>query len=609
MERDFWKRAEEIFDGLVDRAPAERAMLLADRCGGDTTLLLEVRSLLEAYDASEEDLRNAPPPPSPPTIERIGPYLVERSLGVGGMGAVYLASRADQQYEKKVAIKLVRHGAGTQTLIDRFLTERQILAGMEHPNIARLLDGALTESGQPYLVMDYVEGTRLDVYCDEHNLSLRARLEMFRKICASVNYAHQHLVIHRDLKPSNILVTQDGEPKLLDFGIAKVMGPAGITMEHTITAGLFLTPLYASPELLRGQPTTLASDVYSLGVILYELLCGRRPYEALTGSPMDLIHAVVTQDAERPSATVGSKAAPPVEFSIGRAAEARGETPESLRRKLRGELDGIALKSIAKEPRDRYGSVEQLAEDIRRYLEGQPVRAVEGSNLYRLRKFVGRHRLGVASAALLTVSLIGGLAGTLWQAHEARLERANADRRFDDARKLANYLVFDLYTQVQKLAGSTQVQADMAGRAMEYLDRLSAAKSGDRALRAELAEGYLHLGDVLGNPFAANLGESAKALDTYRKALAIAQPLAREAGGDDRGRLALAQDLSTARRQSGLRREARRRRRLHGKIRRSIRRAGKGESARCGTADACRRRVPAFGPQREPARRLDPVRG
>jgi serine/threonine protein kinase len=538
--QDHWKRAEELFDKLVDRSPAERAAALRRETGLDSELIDEVMSLLESYDASEADVAKMPRRPAVPPLERIGPYLVEREIGEGGMGAVYLASRADRQYEKKVAIKLVRSGAGTEALIQRFFTERQILAGMEHPNIARLLDGALTESGQPYLVMDYVEGTRLDVYCDQQQLSLRERLALFRKVCAAVNYAHQHLVIHRDLKPSNILVTPDGEPKLLDFGIAKVIGPEGMANEHTMTAGLFLTPLYASPELLRGRATTVASDVYSLGIILYELLCGRRPYEALTRSPVDLIQAVVTQDPERPSAVLLQSSDGPSDSSAEQKACVRGESPESLQKKLRGDLDGIVLKSIAKEPEQRYGSVEQLSEDIRRYLEGQPVRAVEGSTLYRARKFVGRHRLAVVSVSMLSMSLIAGLIGTLWEAQAARRERINADRRFDDARRLANYLVFDLYKEVQALSGSTEVQANMAARAMEYLDRLSTAKSDDRVLRAELAEGYLQLGDVLGNPFGANLGQSAKALETYRKALAIAEPLSAERGKDDKGLLVLA---------------------------------------------------------------------
>jgi tetratricopeptide (TPR) repeat protein len=319
-----------------------------------------------------------------------------------------------------------------------------------------------------------------------------------------------------------------------------VLSPTGVAIDQTVTAGLFLTPLYASPELLRGQPTTVASDLYSLGIILYELVCGRRPYHPLTLNPVDLIQAVVTQDAQRPSALVELRSGQSAEDSIEKAAELRGETPASLRRNLRGDLDSIVLKAVAKDPAERYGSVEQLSEDIRRYLEGQPVHAAEGSTMYRARKFIGRHRLGVASATLLAASLIAGLIGTLWEARVARQERANADRRFEDARKLANYLVFDLYTQVQKLTGSTPVQADMAARAMEYLDRLSAARSQDRVLRAELAEGYLRLGDVLGNPFGSNLGQGAKAVETYRKALAIAGPLAREAGGDQRGPLALA---------------------------------------------------------------------
>ncbi|MCX6627842.1 MAG: serine/threonine-protein kinase, partial [Candidatus Solibacter sp.] len=410
MPTDPWKRAEEIFHEVVDLDSAARDAHLQMACAGDLALREEIESLISAHDASEAYRRSAAPPVREPEIQRIGPYLVERELGEGGMGTVFLASRDDQQYEKKVAIKLVRAGAGTEAMIHRFLTERQILAGLEHPNIARLLDGALTEAGQPYLVMDYVVGTRLDVYCDTERLPIRKRVELFRKICLAVTYAHENLVIHRDLKPSNILVTEEGEPKLLDFGIAKVLDPVGTAIEHTMTAGLFLTPLYASPELLRGQKTTVASDVYSLGVILYELLCGCRPHHAHTGNPADLINAVITRDPDRPSTAWRALevAAAEADATPETVALLRGETPDGLRRGLRGDLDGIVMKAIAKEASERYSSVEQLSEDLRRYLENQPVQALRGSTIYRARKFARRHKLGVASAALVALSLIAG---------------------------------------------------------------------------------------------------------------------------------------------------------------------------------------------------------
>ena len=267
-------------------------------------------------------------------LATVGPYALERELGEGGMGTVYLATRADQQFEMKVAIKVIRAGPGSKALIERFCRERQILAGMEHPNIARLLDGGLTEDGRPYLVMDYVAGTRLDAHCDERRLGVRARLEIFRKICEAVTYAHQHLVIHRDLKPSNIFVTSEGEPKLLDFGIATMVRSQAEAVDLTVTAGLFLTPLYASPELVRGARISVSSDVYSLGVILYELLCGRSPYDPFTLSPANLIHAITTADPTFPSSP-GRPAETDAE-SPEAIAELRGESPGSLAAKLRG---------------------------------------------------------------------------------------------------------------------------------------------------------------------------------------------------------------------------------------------------------------------------------
>ena len=328
-------------------------------------------------------------------------------------------------------------------------------------------------------------------------------------------------------------MTAEGEPKLLDFGIAKLID-AEAGLEQTATANVFLTPMYASPEILRGQPATVASDIYSLGVVLYELLAGRRPFDASKLSPAGLMEAVTQKDAPRPSVTAASES--------GDVAALRGMTPDKLKTALDGDLDSIALKALAKDPQERYASAAQLADDVRRYLDGQPVTAVQATWLYVARKFVRRNRLAVSAAAVLLLSLGAGIAGTLWQAHIARQERAYADQRFNDARQLANYLLFDLYDSVGKVPGTMPVQAGMAGRTLEYLDRLAAIKSNDPSLRLELGQGYLRLGTILGGKFGVGdtLGNNAKAIESDRKALGIVAPLAGEHPDDIAARRVLA---------------------------------------------------------------------
>lgn len=527
-----WKQAEELFHEVVDLGASARVERLQRE---DPELRAEVMALLEAFDAAPElEPLHPPAPKQSQDLGGIGPYRLERELGEGGMGTVYLGTRADQQYDKKVAIKVIRSGPGARALIDRFYRERQILAGMEHPNIARMLDGGLNEFGHPYIVMDYVEGQRLDRHCDDNRLTIRERLELFRKVCAAVTYAHQHLVIHRDLKPSNILVTAEGEPKLLDFGIATVMRTQSAGADLTVTAGLFLTPLYASPEMVRGGRVAVSSDVYSLGVILYELLCGRSPYHPFTLSPAQLIHAITTADPNFPS----SPAEPTADDSRSQEdiAAARRLTPAGLAGALRGEIDSIVLKALAKDPSERYGSVQQLSDDIGRFLSGEPVGAVHAGTFYLARKFVLRHRAGVAAAAAIVLLLAAGVAGTAWQARVA-------EQRFRDTRQLAKYLLFDLYDSVQKLPGSTPVQAAMAVESLAYLDRLSATKTTDRELQTELAEGYFRTGNVLGNPVGPNLGKGAEALASYRKSLALIEPLCDPAGRDRRAELLRARVL------------------------------------------------------------------
>jgi serine/threonine protein kinase len=528
---DHWRDLQEIFDEACPLGEPSRGAFLDRRCGCDAELRAEADRLLRSHEeerAANIEARTSVAP------RRFGVWETIRLLGRGGMGEVWLARRVDGQHDQVAAVKVLSpYLAGPESL-HRFKRERQLLARLEHPGIARLLDGGINQDGEPFLVMEYVEGIRLERYSDDHRLSIEARLRLFTKVCSAVVAAHQHFVVHRDLKPSNILVTADGEPKLLDFGIAKVVDvDAGL--EQTATANLFLTPLYASPEILRGQPATVASDVYSLGVVLYELLSGHRPFDSARLSPAGLVEATTERDADRPSAAVSRGSASEI-------AARRGTTPERLKKALAGDVDCIVLKSLATKPSDRYGSAAQFAEDIDRYLEGQPVIAVERSRLYVARKFVRRHLLPVAAFALLVLSLVAGMTGTLWQAHVAQQERAAAEQRFSDARQMANYLLFDLYDAVGKNPGNLPVQADMARRSLQYLDRMAAIKSADPKLRMELGEGYLRLGVILhqGTGIHDSLGETTKAIEAYRKALALVEPLVRKNSGDVAARRTLA---------------------------------------------------------------------
>src|SRR5437660_10703694 len=367
--------------------------------------------------------RPEPMPDSQHTIvgRRIGPYQVIREIGHGGMAVVYFAVRADDQYRKSVAIKLVRPGLDREDLLRRFRNERQTLATLDHPNIVRLLDGGSTEEGLPYLIMDYVEGVRIDEYCDNHRLSIAERLQLFRTICLAVQYAHETLVIHRDLKPGNILITKEGVARLLDFGIAKVLNPQ-CSPDATLTRTDWrpMTPEYASPEQVRGEPVTNATDIYSLGILLYELLTGHRPYRVRSDSPLEIERSVCEEEPEKPSAAVsridekashdGGTRTVITPQMIG---EARAIRPEELPRRLRGDLDTIVMKAIRKEPERRYASAEAFAKDIEWHLSGMPIEARKPTLLYRGGKFVHRHTESLATAILI-LALAAGL-GT-WEA-------------------------------------------------------------------------------------------------------------------------------------------------------------------------------------------------
>jgi serine/threonine protein kinase/tetratricopeptide (TPR) repeat protein len=457
---------------------------------------------------------------------RIGPYRLVRELGQGGMGAVFLAVRDDDVFHKRVAVKLLKRGMDTDAIVQRFRAERQILAGLDHPNIARLLDGGTTDDGLPYLVMEYVEGAPLIEYADARDLDIAARIDLFLQVSAAVQHAHQNLVIHRDLKPANVLVTAEGVPKLLDFGIAKLLNPemAGHTMAPTAPGLQLMTPEYASPEQVRGEVVTTATDVYSLGVLLYEFLTGRRPYRLTSRTLPEIARVVCEEEPVQPSLAV-TRPADPAEREPG----ARPTGPRStrvadsqrLQRRLEGDLDNIVLKALSKEPTRRYASVDQFAEDLRRHLAGLPVLARPDTFGYRASKFVRRHRGAVTAGAAVVLALVLGLVGVAWQARVASRERARAEQRFADVRSLANAFLFDVHDAVRDLSGSTAARQLMVQKGIEYLDKL-ATDAGDRAdLRRELAAGYLRVGDVQGRPFTANLGDSAGALASYEKAVKL----------------------------------------------------------------------------------------
>ena len=502
MTPERWRRVRELFDRAADLGAEERELFLERECGADAELGSEVRALLSSSAAAGEFLeipaieqvqRGPAMAEVPPA--RIGPWQIERELGHGGMGTVYLGVRSDGDFHQAAAVKLVRRGMDTDFILRRFRTEREILAGLDHPNIARLLDGGSTADGLPYFAMEYVEGRHLLEDCAARGADVRQRVELFLQVCEAVAYAHRHLVVHRDLKPSNILVTAEGAPKLLDFGLAKLLQPeAGAPRDRTETALRILTPDYASPEQVRGERITTATDIYSLGVVLYELLTERRPYGSVRASSDAIARAVCEQEPARPG--------------------------------LGSDLDNVILMALRKEPERRYPSVEALAEDLRRYLEGRPVVARKDTLGYRAGKFVSRHRVGTVAAVLGALALAGALAVALSQAQAARAGRAEAESRFDDVRRLANSFLFEFHDSIKDLPGATPARELVVRRALEYLEKLSSVRQGDVQLQRELAGAYERVARVQGGMFESNLGDTEGARRTLLRAVVIRERLA-----------------------------------------------------------------------------------
>jgi len=544
MTPEQWQRVRPILESALELDPVGRSAFLDQACA-DRTLRDEVESLIASHEQAGTEVLN---PASSPTLnldeetrfrlppgKRIGAYEILEEIAVGGMGAVYRAVRADGQYKQQVALKIVRSELGAELTTSRFKNERQILASLNHPNIAKILDGGATPDGVPYFVMELVEGQRIDNYCDAHKLTTTERLNLFLPICSAVQYAHQHLIIHRDIKPGNILVNAEGVPKLLDFGIAKILESSDVSnqVEQTISLVRLLTPEYASPEQIKGEPITTASDVYSLGVVLYELLTGCAPYNVPARTPHELSRAVCETEPERPSMAVlrqepSAKEGERTPVNDSSLPSMREGSPEKLSKRLRGDLDNIVLMALRKEPPRRYASVEQFAQDIRRHIDHLPVIARQDTFSYRSSKFIARHKTGVAVATLVTIALLSATGITIRQARIARAERVRAERRFNDVRSLANSLIFDIHDGISQLPGSTPVRELLVNKALLYLDSLSQEASGDSSLQRELANAYDRVAGLQWSTDFANRGDISGALRSRRKALVIRESLATE---------------------------------------------------------------------------------
>lgn len=496
MQPDRADRIAEIVELILEVDPPQRATLIVELCAGDAELLGEVASLLQ-YQETARDFIETPAVEKVAGIieanavglksgETIGAYRIANRIGEGGMGEVYLAE--DTDLGRKVALKLIKYGLGTTDFVRHFRQEERILAGLNHPNIAALYGASVTSQGVPFFVMEYVDGLRLDDYCRQKQLSISQRLALFRKICAAVAYAHQNLVIHRDIKPANIRVTSEGEPKLLDFGVAKLLeADASPVAEQTITMMGVMTPEYASPEQVRGENITTASDVYSLGVVLYELLTEQKPYKIETRSPASVSRAITEQEPTRPSTAIAKG-----------DGSSKPQIPNS--KLLRGDLDNIVLTAMRKEPARRYQSVAQFSEDIRRHLEGRPVIARKDTLGYRASKFVTRNKIGVAAAALILLAIIAGSIAALWQASIARNQRDVAQRERLKAERVNTFL--------QDMLGSAApLNKGVDVKVVDVLSDASERARKDAANQPELMAGVL-----------STLGRTYISLDDFPKA-------------------------------------------------------------------------------------------
>jgi eukaryotic-like serine/threonine-protein kinase len=549
LDQELLRRTDTLLEAALRLPPAERERFLRQETRSEAALYEGVIRKLAALDATvamtpetvvadanatvaglATRLAGRAPKPAPESneIRRIGNYSIQKLIAQGGMGAVYLATQIGEGFQRTVAFKVVKPELATNAVMQRFLQERQVLAALDHPNIARLLDAGTADDGTPFLAMEYVEGVRIDEYCETKGLHTEERLRLFLTACDAVQYAHQHLIVHRDIKPSNIMVTTEGTAKLLDFGIAKLVTPDDDPAEKMgLTAGgnAPMTPMYASPEQARGDTVTTSTDQYSLAILLYELLTGSLPYEFKVMTAAGVERTICETEPTRPS-----------EAKIQRKLVG-GETEQKVRKRLHGELEMILLMALRKEPQRRYTSVHQFAEDIQKHLTGQPVLAHKDTLEYRVRKFVRRHRAGVIAAALAVISLAASSIVSTYFARIAREEKVVAERRFQETRELARYFVTDLDEAIRK--GETAARRELVEKGLVYLKRLAGEAAGDPLLQKEVISGYLKMGDIQGNPFGPNLGQIPGARASYEAALAACRQFGRT-GDSFRNETALA---------------------------------------------------------------------
>lgn len=503
-----WRLVETIFEGALKKTETARHRYLQAVCGVNELLKCEVESLLR-YEAATKDvlqaaIRNAvqelPGKRDKYIGSTIGSYLVVRQLSEGGMGIVYLAVRSDDHYLQTVALKLARSVVNSEESLSRFRNERQILANLSHPNIAAILDGGSTQDGLPYIVMEYIEGTHITDFCRRSALSIRERVVLFRSVCLAVHHAHQRRVIHRDVKPANILVTPEGVPKLLDFGIAKLLVPELVPgdLPPTVANSLPMTPDYASPEQVLGQPVTPKTDIYSLGVVLFELLTDSRPYNTAGLPPSEVERLVCHQTPPVPSSLPGR--------------------PRRITKQLRGDLDNIVLMAMRREPERRYQSAAEFAEDLSRHLDGKPVIARQDTFLYRIAKSLIRHKTIVVAITALFLVVAVGTTATARQARRAEQHRT-------ELRTFVDSVVFKLNDQIGSLPQSTEVREALASSTIAYLDNLVKDPDIEPKISIEMARAYAKVGQLQGYPFNANLGHEDQALTSFQKALYIARQL------------------------------------------------------------------------------------
>lgn len=525
MHQSHWEFVKDSFGQAYDMPEAERLEFLARLQESNQPVYDEVISLLAAAESPDNLIENnavdlaAKITLNEPDLtgRHFGAYRIIREIGSGGMGAVFLAERDDGQFKMQVALKIVRHSVIDRDTLARFMTERQILASLHHPNIAVLHDGGITDSGEPYLAMEYIDGAPLTEYAVSRSLSIDDRLRLFLKVCSAVSFAHRNLVIHRDIKPSNILVTDDGEPKLLDFGLAKALDLASNTTQTTFNA---FTPAYASPEQILGKTVNTSSDQYALGVVLFELLTGRKPFNFDGQSIEQIIRTIGETEASSPSAIVQN-------------IELDGTSP-SQAAKISRDLDTIVLKAIRIDPERRYASVDAFADDIERYLVGKPISARPNTFTYLASRYLRRNATAAAAVCLVVLAVAAGVAVSVWQGSIARTERDRATRRFNEVRQLSNSLLFEIAPKLERVPGSIEARELIVVKAIEYLDDLAAESTDDPDLNIELARAYEMVGDLQGNPGRPNIGDFAGAISSYEKAIEIYRTAAESSIGKER---------------------------------------------------------------------------